>query len=410
VSPANAASTSQFQHWYGQYAYVFETILKNNCTEEYNNYRAGVKDDSKIDRLGGGASTSALTQPVIACILGYTGEYVKSQLSCAQVLLGVAPTILAILGPRADEMSTLLLIGRRPFLFFILACGSPSVYFGRAFEYVSPKEFLADRINAQNVLHRQQYLPVSGIKRTAWTNTIATVVEYTLAIGAVANIAFLDYELGANTICIIWSTSIFAPLAWGAAGIFNHVLGALTLRTRIRRLDPHERETAATGEATGRMDWARRWNLRRFLRDWVVGEVRMTATQKDVHVDEFPETHTYVVLTWVSSVCIIAHILFGTIVFSSIVFIGPEDALGVVIRYMVSVMVCRMVLMYELAGLRDAYALSHPEIMTDDARQGLPFGATKEGRRLEESDGSQAPGNKRATVMYMDGDSLEERG
>ncbi|KAM7211233.1 hypothetical protein V8F06_013394 [Rhypophila decipiens] len=411
ASPAFASamrSTSQFQQWYQQYGYVFDSILHNNCTEQYENYRTGVVDPNNIDRLGGGSGSSALTQPVIACIMSNTGEYIKSQLSAAQVLLGVAPTVLAILGPRGDEMGTLLLVGRRPFLFLILACGSPSVYFGRAFEYVSPKTFLADRIHAQTVLKRQEFLPVSGAKRTPLTNAIATGVEYFLAIAAVANIVFLDYELGAKTVCIIWSATIFAPLAWGATGIFNYVLCALMLRTRIRRLDADE---TATGENKGFMAWAKRWNARRFWRDWLASEIKMSATQKHIRIDEFEETHSYVVLSWLSSVCIISHVLFGTLVFSSTVFIGPEDALGVVVRYMISVMICRMVLMYELMGLRDAYALSNPEIMTSGsvgfAKEVLPASRVEEyenGNRNENGNGM----NKRATAAYFgaNGDEL----
>ena len=374
--PVKGAATSQFQHWYKQYGYVFEAILHNNCSAEYKQYQSGIRDESTIDWMGGGAESSALTQPVIACILSNTGEYIKSQLSTAQVLLGVAPTILAILGPRSDEMSTLFWIGRRPLLFFVLAFGSPSLYFGRAFEYVSPTLFLGDKVNAEKVLTRMEYLPVSGVKRTATSNAIATAVEYALAVAAVANIAVLNYELGSRTVCIIWSSSVLAPMVWGIAGIFNHVLGAVMLRTRIRRIDADE--TAGTGEDTNFfMAAARNWNWRRFWRDWIVGEFKMTAMHKHVQVEEFAESHAYIVLTWLLSVCIIAHILTGTIFFSSLAFVGPEDALLVVVRYMISVMLCRMVLMYELAGLRDAYALSHPEIMTTSGPAPVSIGFTK---------------------------------
>lgn len=67
--------------------------------------------------------------------------------------------------------------------------------------------------------------------------------------------------------------------------------------------------------------------------------------------------------------------------------------------YMISVVVCRMVLMYELAGLRDAYMLSHPELMVSQLD---PFQVNKEGkgRGMEESNGSQATGKEYATRTY----------
>ena len=48
-----------------------------------------------------------------------------------------------------------------------------------------------------------------------------------------------------------------------------------------------------------------------------------------------------------------AHWIFGTLVFSSTLFIGTLDALGVIARYLASALVCRIILLVELAGVRD---------------------------------------------------------
>ena len=382
VSTAQVAKhTNKFQQWYKQYGFVFETILHTNCTAEYDRYRSGVVKD--VDVMGGGvAPSSALTQPVIACILEHTGEYVKAQLSCAQVLLGVAPTILSIMGPRSDELSTLLVIGRRPLLFFLLACGCPSVYFGRAFEFGDSPTTLCLLSSNQDGAHdpqedvlavarrRSEYLPVSGLRRTRLSNAVATIAEYILAIAAVANIFMLCHDLGTRTVCIFWSSAVQGPTGtWVMAGIVSHLLGALTLRTRMRRLDhyppsvPPMMSPDSTGtEFTKRNIRTKLWTATcRFVSKWVInGELKMTATQdlKNTQIQEFPESHIFIMLTWTLSILIISHVVFGTIVFSSLIFIGPEDALKVVIRYMASVMLCRMVLMYELAGLRDGFALA----------------------------------------------------
>ena len=55
--------------------------------------------------LGGGDRASALTQPVIQCLLDHTTDYVKSAMLSAQVLLGVTPTILAILSSSYKELA-----------------------------------------------------------------------------------------------------------------------------------------------------------------------------------------------------------------------------------------------------------------------------------------------------------------
>lgn len=48
------------------------------------------------------------------------------------------------------------------------------------------------------------------------------------------------------------------------------------------------------------------------------------------------------------------HLVFGTLVFSSLMFIATLDATKIVLRYMVSGLLCRFVLLYELSGMRAA--------------------------------------------------------
>lgn len=53
------------------------------------------------------------------------------------------------------------------------------------------------------------------------------------------------------------------------------------------------------------------------------------------------------------------HIVFGTLVFSGILFISTQDATAVVARFFASALVCRLVMMYELAGIREATDVVH---------------------------------------------------
>ncbi|KAH8898660.1 hypothetical protein GQ53DRAFT_777304 [Thozetella sp. PMI_491] len=309
-------STKQFQLWYPQYGWVFETILHQNCSNEYNNYLTGVRDVSKIDKLGGGGLRSALTQPVITCILTSTSEYIKTQLSASQVLLGVAPTILALIGPSTDETATLLLVARRPLLYLLIISSSPSVFFSRAFEYSDPLKVLEDRG------HRLVRSPPTGLFRAA-----LTVGEYVIAIASVGNIAHVSYELGLKSICIFMSTWTFTPLLLAILGVAVHLFGAITLRLRVRRLHSNEIKKQGGGMPSETK---------------TIGFVRV-----------FPETRLYAVWAWILSASTITHILFGTLLFSSTLFVGPEDAVPVITRYMASVMACRVVLRYELSGLQD---------------------------------------------------------
>jgi len=331
--------TNQFQLWYPQYGWIYERILRENCTAEYDAYRTGIKNDSAIDRLGGGGVYSALTQPVVLCLLDGASEYVKAQMASSQVLLGVAPTVLALLGPGADETAALLLVARRPLLFVLIAAGSPSVYLGRAFEYPAPARLLAE----PPTLALRRARP-RGARRAA-----VTLAEYALVVGAVANIGLVSYDVGRRTICAVISDWIFAPLFWACLGIVVHISGAVVQRMRLRRLGPGE---APTGVDVGLGPWLAGLP-RRTLRA-AAGEFRIAAAQDDVRVDVFPESEAYVCLSWLLSTAIISQILLGTLIFSSTLFMGPLDALTVLVRYILSAMTCRIVLMYELSGIRDA--------------------------------------------------------
>jgi hypothetical protein len=59
---------------------------------------------------------------------------------------------------------------------------------------------------------------------------------------------------------------------------------------------------------------------------------------------------------WVSFVTV-AHIIYGTTLFSTIQFVLGGDAIVLIARYMASAIVCRAVLLYELHGLRSVTKL-----------------------------------------------------
>src|SRR5688572_30771483 len=99
ASPIAALTyTNQFASWYPQHGHIFETLKQTHCKDEYADYLTANKSHSKIDVLGGGGEYSVLTQPVVNCILNYTSDYVKNGMTSAQVLLGIMPTVLALLG------------------------------------------------------------------------------------------------------------------------------------------------------------------------------------------------------------------------------------------------------------------------------------------------------------------------
>ncbi|KAK3321515.1 hypothetical protein B0T19DRAFT_466946 [Cercophora scortea] len=301
-------------------------------------------EEANIDYMSGGDWWSALTQPVVQCILNGSTEFVKSQMSSAQVLLGVAPTILALIGPSAEEMSTLLLVGRRPLLYLILTCGSPSVFFTRAFEYTNPADLLSDH----RFRLRQQH--PTGARR--WS---VTGLEYLFAFAAMANAADVHSDLGMRTICAVLSDWTYAPLLWGGLGVVVHFAGAVVLFCRIKRCNGC---TPTADEAPHRnkhlLWWLPGFRASSFTLSSIKGSLQRLAASEITMCAHHQNLH-YSVLSLVTMV----HIVFGTMVLSSLIIIGPRDALSVVGRYMSSVIACRVILMYELSGLRDAYKSTH---------------------------------------------------
>ena len=59
----------------------------------------------------------------------------------------------------------------------------------------------------------------------------------------------------------------------------------------------------------------------------------------------------FYVITWSLYIAVSVHILFGTLILASMLFISLSDAVGIVGRYVLSTVVCRLVLEFELVGM-----------------------------------------------------------
>lgn len=369
--------TIQFRQWYHQYGDVFEEIKHANCSQQYATYLSGVVNETDVDLLGGVFDDrDKLTQPLIACILSHTNDYIKSVMGSAQVLLGIMPTVLALIGASTEELSMLACVGRRPLLAFLLSAGSPSVYFGRAFVYHDPVEILQDR----------KYRLRQARPRSPRTRVAIAVAQYALALLTFANIAIMNWELGVKSICLFWTFGIEASILWACLGVMVHMWGCLVLRLRLRGFrGRHLGEVKEVVKARQANVWSFpvevwSWIARLPGRITNLAETEFVPCAADGYkamIIQFVERKTFLVVDWVLSVGTILHIIFGTLVFSSLIFLGVNDALVILARYMASALTRRIIVMYELAGLRE----------TCIATQGNKHGALSvteisEGRRM----------------------------
>ena len=67
---------------------------------------------------------------------------------------------------------------------------------------------------------------------------------------------------------------------------------------------------------------------------------------------EKPETNLPLFISWLTSTVVILHVIYGTAILSSTLFVSALDALGVIGQFLGSTLVCRAILTYELRGMR----------------------------------------------------------
>ncbi|KAI1113589.1 hypothetical protein F5Y14DRAFT_417689 [Nemania sp. NC0429] len=345
IASSSAETTSQFQNFYPQHGDKYEYILHHNCSLQFANYLTGRPLDFTLDWLGGAGEGSVLTQPVVECLLKNISEYIKAASSAAQVILGVTPPLLATLGASAEELAMLNVVGRRPLLALLISVGSPSVYMERVFEFRQP----------ETMLHYSpgQYRPVKP--DTMWKQRLFVMIQYLVAIGAAANVVTLSWQLGVRTVCSWWSNTVFAPLVWTILCIPIHVAGTFALRLRVRRVYSDEEKSLNIR--------FRKWLrlLPKRLHDYWESEWVPAVTGDEIRTVHFEEGSVYIAWSWLLSVATVIHILYGSLLLSGLLFIGPRDALLIVFRYVVSVLVCRILIRAELAGMRSRY-VAEPKV------------------------------------------------
>jgi hypothetical protein len=79
----------------------------------------------QLDKLSIAFDLDTSTQQVVDCILEKTPELIKVRMASAQVLMGLTPALLAVIGHQAWQTGVIALVGKRRVLALMLAAGSP---------------------------------------------------------------------------------------------------------------------------------------------------------------------------------------------------------------------------------------------------------------------------------------------
>ena len=225
----------------------------------------------------------------------------------------------------------------------------PAIFIIRPMAYADPLELLTP-------VRGEFTVPRFADKRLA---RVLSAGEYLLVSLALVNILWVSYELQLRTV-LAWKCLPFMPVVWALLPCVIHLLAAWTFNhSAVMRRVKLERRTDSLGQRDG-------WGTR--LWRWARTEFVLCADQEDrMLVDTEPEVLT-VTLNWLATVMGSIHVIFGIVVFAGLLFISLLDASIVAVRYMVSILVCRLVLKFEISGARGTTRL---EKRGDDVMRGV---------------------------------------
>lgn len=326
-------------------------ILRQNCSTELDVYKTGDRPD--------GAPLSSLITPVINCILETMPEYRKAELASSAVVLGLLPTILQTLGSTPAE--TALLALRRPVLAFLLALGSPSVATMKTSEFMMTVSDLVEKGDTRpTTISPYRWRSVTSRWRIAMS-----AAEYLVTMAAVVNVIYLAVQLGFNAIVMFAPETIFMLPLWTFICVVIHMGGVLILylklkieykegldlgsarHSQMRNPEPYRSINNTDNSGEGNASVLRRRTTA------LSEEFTPAAFQEPKRLRWRKETVLVNFLIWMLSVGTLVNLVFGSLIFSSLLFFSVRDVLLIATRYLVSTLVCRAVVRIELSGMRE---------------------------------------------------------
>jgi len=158
-------------------------------------------------------------------------------------------------------------------------------------------------------------------------------------------------RLGTYVISAAFTTgSEYHYFLWAFLGLSIHGFGALALylRTKVGVVSKEEVDEYFTTTHAPSPSTTISQKLRRALADQFKPMVRLSP----LRVSILEELLAFFGVSWFTNVITVCHIVYGTLLFSSMLFISITDTLIIIGRLLASVTLCRIVLTYELASLR----------------------------------------------------------
>ncbi|KAH7317424.1 hypothetical protein BKA65DRAFT_410945 [Rhexocercosporidium sp. MPI-PUGE-AT-0058] len=332
----------KFQEWYPELEDALRGASTTSCQLSLQAYLGNMTARIELKKVGYHHNYCSLHND---CILGTVYQSAVAHMAAASMLLDLTPTILASLGPTISEIS--LLSSQRPFLSLLLAMGAPATFPSRFLSYSDPLQ----------LLHRSSGLGLRKIRQipTSWA-AVLSLFQYIVAGIAIWNIIATSRQLGSWTVISWQCDNSWFSLFWSLTPIAIHapaVLGFRLYRRRSKGIRLHRgTQSDDSREAKESFLQVMFRNLSRIWRNETIISAKIDSL---VVPEELAEAGGWVI--WIQALATLfslLQIVLGTAIFSSLLYIGIEDAALLFLRYAISAVACRIIIYIEVGGLAGA--------------------------------------------------------
>jgi hypothetical protein len=300
--PTSAYRRSKFQNWFPKYKYHWIQAIEGPCHQELTNYIHNNKTQCK--------SPCAC---VADCLLQNNTGTIQSNFASAQVLLGLIPVTLGVLGPTVAEVSVLSTY--RPLLAILISMGSPAISLSRTFQHVDVRETIQKPRSALS-----QACSNWLARRHVAFRVLFEILAYLAALAAMCNNIRNSVDVDMRTISGWRCGALYLPLSWSMLAVVTHGLGMAAVRFQLRR------------------------NLTLSLKSLFLSETYKLVSKSKENIPSE-------ILFLTASVCAVVNVTYGILVLSSLVFISALEAVQVFALYAVSAIVCHVILLFESVNM-----------------------------------------------------------
>jgi hypothetical protein len=341
------------------------------------------------------------------CILDNIPGTLEANYASAQVVLGLVPAVLLLIGPSIAEVAAIST--RRPLLAVLIALGCPTSYLGRVFRRVDVCEVLDERgrsligntvarysidreKSGRSGLHPGNTTRVGADimvkrRRRFMVRRAIELIMYALALLAVANGVQISVYTDLRTISGWRCGALFMPMVWFLMSVVEHGWGMIAVRVLLwshgGHVSPDSKKTTANAylDSTGSYTVVSpsQAGPRPYLRCPTTHPLRcLLNSESYTQLPLAQPTLWSELIFWIAQASALVHMIFGIFELSSLVFISALESVQVFVRFAISVVLCQIVVQIELATMRAELRYQSEQVSAASAGTQVAMGGSSE--------------------------------